>query len=191
MPENQESRQTSLWAVLVLFLILAIYILLKNYATPSQSPSRLATPAPSQTLRWGNQTKTSDCIANGALQDFACTPGNIFTEADTEKICTTGYSSSVRDVPERVKDEVYAEYGITAHATGEYEIDHLVSLELGGSNDISNLWPEPASPKPGCHEKDEVENYLHEQVCSRKISLQDAQVLIATNWLAVYRQMQK
>lgn len=29
------------------------------------------------------------------------------------------------------------------------EIDHIVSLELGGSNDIANLYPERASPAPG------------------------------------------
>ena len=69
---------------------------------------------------------------------------------------------------------MYAEYGISSHTTGEYEVDHLISLELGGSNDISNLWPEAANPKPGFHKKDSVDNYLHDQVCSGAISLQDA-----------------
>ncbi len=89
------------------------------------------------------------------------------------------------------KDQVYAEYGIASHTAGEYEVDHLVSLELGGSNDIANLWPEPASPRPGFHEKDKVENYLHDQVCAGKISLADAQYQIATNWLSVYNQIGK
>jgi hypothetical protein len=92
-------------------------------------------------------------------------------------------------VPTSEKDQVYAEYGIASHTTGQYEVDHLVSLELGGSNDISNLWPEAASPKPGFHEKDKVENYLHAQVCAGAVSLQQAQVEIATNWLTVYNSM--
>jgi hypothetical protein len=92
-------------------------------------------------------------------------------------------------VPTSEKSQVYAEYGITHHSTGEYEVDHLVSLELGGSNDIANLWPEAANPRPGFHEKDKVENYLHDQVCSGAVSLQQAQVEIATNWLAIYNQM--
>jgi hypothetical protein len=29
------------------------------------------------------------------------------------------------------KAQVYAEYGIASHASGEYEMDHLISLELG------------------------------------------------------------
>jgi hypothetical protein len=62
----------------------------------------------------------------------------------------------------------------------------LISLELGGSNDISNLWPEAADPTPGFHQKDQVENYLHKQVCEGKLSLKQAQQEIATDWLRVY-----
>jgi hypothetical protein len=97
----------------------------------------------------------------------------------------------VRNVPDSEKNQDYAEYGITSHATGQYEVDHLVSLELGGSNDIANLWPELANPTPGFHQKDQVENYLHDQVCSGAISLNDAQVEIATDWLSVYQRMPK
>ena len=141
------------------------------------------------TPNWGVQTKTSGCRANGKLPDLACTPGAIIATATKAKICVSGYSSSVRNVPTSEKNQVYAEYGIYSHTAGQYEVDHDVSLELGGSNDIANLWPEPASPKPGFHEKDKVENYLHSQVCSGAISLKQAQVEIATNWLAVYNSM--
>jgi hypothetical protein len=138
----------------------------------------------------GTRTKTTSCTVNGALPDSACTPGAIFSNATKDQICQSGYASSVRNVPTSEKDQVYAEYGITSHYTGQYEVDHLVSLELGGSNDIANLWPEAASPTPGFHQKDQVENYLHDQMCAGKISLQDAQYEIATNWLQVYHQMQ-
>lgn len=140
--------------------------------------------------QFGVQTKTSGCQAHDGLPDSACTPGAIFPNATKDQICQSGYSSSVRNVPTSEKDAVYAEYGITSHYSGEYEVDHLVSLELGGSNDIANLWPEAASPTPGFHQKDQVENYLHDQVCSGAVSLQQAQIEIATNWLQVYQQMQ-
>lgn len=139
--------------------------------------------------QFGVQTKTSGCQAHDALPDSDCTPGAIIASATKDQICQSGYASSVRNVPTSEKDQAYAEYGITSHYSGEYEVDHLVSLELGGSNDIANLWPEAASPKPGFHEKDKVENYLHDQVCSGAISLQQAQIEIATNWLQVYQQM--
>ena len=131
----------------------------------------------------GQRTKTSGCVSSNGLPDSACTPGAIFPDATKDKICVPGYSSSVRNVPQSEKDKAFAEYGITSHEPGQYEVDHLISLELGGSNGIANLWPEPASPTPGFHEKDKVENYLHDQVCSGAMSLQQAQVAIATNWL--------
>ena len=126
--------------------------------------------------------------ANG-LQDHACTPGAVFPSATKDQICQRGYSTSVRDVPNEVKQQVYASYGIQERKPGEYEVDHLVSLELGGSNDVANLWPEAAEPRPGFHEKDSVENYLHDQVCSGAMSLQDAQRQIATNWLDGYNRL--
>ena len=35
-----------------------------------------------------------------------------------------------------MKREVYEEYGVTSHGSGDYEVDHLIPLELGGSNSI-------------------------------------------------------
>jgi hypothetical protein len=141
------------------------------------------------TTHLGQRTKSSGCIAKSGLPDGACTPGAIIPTATRAEICASGYARSVRDVTEEEKNQVYAEYGITSHRTGEYEVDHLVSLELGGSNDIANLWPEAASPRPGFHEKDQVENYLHDQVCSGAMPLTQAQEQIATNWLAVYEKI--
>jgi hypothetical protein len=138
---------------------------------------------------WGVQAKTTGCVVQGALQDSACTPGAILPNVTKEQVCVSGYAGSVRNVPQSEKNKVFAEYGIGKHLPGDYEVDHLVSLELGGSNDISNLWPEAAAPKPGFHEKDKVENYLHSQVCNGKITLKEAQIEIATNWLNVYHSM--
>lgn len=139
----------------------------------------------------GVRTRTADCIAQGGLQDKPCTPGAVFPQATKEEVCVKGYSSSVRNVPQSEKDAVYAEYGIYHHTAGQYEVDHLISLELGGSNDIANLWPEASLPVPGFHQKDLVENYLHSKVCSGVISLQEAQKEISANWLSVYNQMPK
>jgi hypothetical protein len=67
------------------------------------------------------------------------------------------------------------------------EIDHIVSLELGGSNDIANLFPEPGSGMANYHVKDELENELHDLVCSGAMTLHAAQRGIATNWEAIYK----
>lgn len=177
------------------FLLLAalLCLLLSGCGGISIAPTGTATPGGNSSSNaaphWGAQAKTSGCAVRGPLQDPECTPGDIFPDVTKDQICKSGYASSVRNVTTSTKNKVYAAYGITHHTAGQYEVDHLVSLELGGSNDISNLWPEAASPKPGFHEKDKVENYLHDQVCAGAISLQQAQIEIATNWLNVYNQM--
>jgi hypothetical protein len=74
---------------------------------------------------------------------------------------------------------VYAAYGITSHTARQYEIDHLVPLEVGGNNTRANLWPEIA---PGFGEKDAVENELHAAVCSGRVPLATAQARIAHDW---------
>jgi hypothetical protein len=122
------------------------------------------------------------------LNDLRVTPGATF-RVSVVAICRSGYSSSVRDVPESEKNQVYAEYGITHRATGQYEIDHLISLELGGSNAISNLWPEPNDhPRGYLNSKDILENRLHALLCAGHVSLHRVQTLIAGNWVSAYHQ---
>lgn len=183
-------NSSTLGGVLLIIVVIVAYFLFRqpNTSTPGTTPGN--TPATvSSTTHFGVQTKTSGCQAHDALPDSACTPGAILSTGTKDAICVSGYARTVRNVPESEKIQAYQEYGISHHSPGEFEVDHLVSLELGGSNDISNLWPELASPTPGFHEKDKVENYLHDQVCKGAISLQQAQNEIATNWLAVYNRM--
>lgn len=121
--------------------------------------------------------------------DGACTPGAIFPEVTTDQVCRAGYSASVRNVPADLSRQVYSAYGVIDRAAGEYQVDHLVPLEAGGSNDIANLWPQATAAVPGSREKDRVENYLHDQVCAGRMTLFDAQRAIATDWVAVYQQI--
>lgn len=119
------------------------------------------------------------------LNDLSATPGAVLT-TDARTVCRPGYALSVRHVDEKTKAEVYALYGATEKKGVCCEVDHLISLELGGSNALANLWPEPYLPKPGAREKDEVENYLHRQVCTGKLALPRAQKEISTDWYRVY-----
>ena len=74
-------------------------------------------------------------------------PGRTF-DVLAQDVCISGYSKKVRDVPAQMKREVYEEYGVTSHGSGDYEVDHLIPLELGGSNSIKNLWPESHRTSP-------------------------------------------
>ncbi len=175
------------YSLLVISALLLVFSGCSPVTTTPPPPGSTGTT--SGVPNWGVQTKTSGCMAQNGLPDSACTPGALLATGTKDAICKPGYAKGVRNVPDSEKNQVYAEYGIKGRSPGQYEVDHLVSLELGGSNDIANLWPELASPTPAFHEKDKVENYLHDQVCSGAISLKQAQIEIATNWLQVYNQM--
>jgi hypothetical protein len=147
-----------------------------------------ASSTSTSTFGFPRRTKTQDCVSKNGLPDPGCTPGAVL-KVETAKVCAKGYSGSARAVNEAVKNQVYKAYGIATRALGQYEIDHFVPLELGGSNDIANLWPEVSSPKPGFHEKDKVENFLHLQVCKGAMTLPQAQQKISTDWRAVFDAM--
>jgi hypothetical protein len=126
-----------------------------------------------------------------AVPDPGLTPGAVLT-TDATKVCRAGYARTVRHVTEATKREVFRRYGIRCTACGKrYEVDHLISLELGGSNEVTNLFPQPYEPRPGAHEKDLVENWLHAEVCSGRMGLPEAQHEIAMAWLSVWKRMPK
>lgn len=113
------------------------------------------------------------------------TPGAVLT-TDTSRICTPGYAKSVRHTSGELKHLVYEEYGINSRGK-HYEIDHLISLELGGADVRANLWPESYDTEPwNAHVKDRLENFLHREVCEGRIPVGEAQREIATDWIAAY-----
>jgi hypothetical protein len=119
------------------------------------------------------------------MPDPGLTPG-VALHVGTSRICVSGYSTSVRNVPDSEKTQVYARYHV-AWVPYQHEVDHLISLELGGSNAITNLWPEPYAGRWGARTKDVLENRLHELVCSGQLSLRAAQQQESTNWVAAYQ----
>jgi uncharacterized protein DUF3761 len=152
------------------------------------SGSAHAKPSSGSTVL-GPRTRTAGC-RSAVLPDRRCSPGAYDPRVSQANIgstiCVSGYSESVRNVPESEKRAVYAEYGITHHAPYSYEVDHIVSLELGGSNDIANLYPESYTIADGARVKDRLENWLHRAVCDGGVPLRAAQRQIATNWLVAY-----
>ena len=123
----------------------------------------------------------------GDLPDPVLTPGAI-RAVTMAQVCIKGSSGKARNVPNSVKRQVYKAYGIVNAAPGEYEVDHLISLELGGSNDIKNLWPQSYITTPwNAHLKDKLETRLHALVCRGMLTLEEAQKAISSNWIAAYQ----
>jgi hypothetical protein len=69
------------------------------------------------------------------------------------------------------------------------EVDHLISRELGGAEEIDNLWPESYGGGPwNAHHKDTLENRLNKEMCAGHISLQKARDMLVHDWRKAYKQ---
>jgi len=143
-----------------------------------------------RTILLGRRTQTSRCVRS-ARPDRLCSPGAYYLRLTKRVICSSSFrTSTIRNVPQSEKFQVEREYGMPAAYYGHtIEIDHIVPLELGGSNAIANLFPEPGSGTANYHSKDALENRAKAEVCAGQLSLRAARRGIATNWEALYRRL--
>ncbi len=156
----------------------------------SAAPAGSAGNAAGRSVRLARRSRTSACV-RGALPDRRCSPGAYSSGLTTQVICSPAFRTGpIRNVPQSEKSAVEREYGMAVRAYGRsLEIDHIVSLELGGSNDIANLFPERGSGSANYHDKDKLENRLHRMVCAGELTLRAAQRGIAADWKALYRRI--
>jgi len=113
----------------------------------------------------------------------ALTPG-VVRPLTHAAICTTAWGRDRRHVTEAKKREIARRYGlkrtdIKPRGKGPCcEFDHLIPRELGGADDVANLWPQSWRE---ASQKDVDENRLHRAVCAGEISLETAQQQMR-NW---------
>jgi len=130
------------------------------------------------------------CIARVG-PDSVYPPKGITGEADPavtqatihQTICVPNYTMHVRAVTEADKKFVIKRDGTTQPV----EVDHLISLELGGTNNRDkNLWAEAYAGDYGARKKDVVETALHRLICaaSDPMPLAVAQKCIVSDWIA-------
>lgn len=170
------TTRTALAAVL---LVLALLAACQSQSTNSGTlTTSTATLAPNSCHARTEQGQT--------LPDPQCTPGALnpaVTQATIgSTICKRGWTATIRppvSYTDRIKRESIVAYGLPANTRGE--LDHLASLELGGSpTAVANLWIEPG-PIPNA--KDQVEGALNHAVCSGRVTLAAAQRAIETDWV--------
>jgi hypothetical protein len=121
------------------------------------------------------------------LPDRRLTPGAV-VQVSLDQICTVGYSRTVRNVSIEEKRQVFWRYQVR-YVPNTYETDHSIPLELGGSNSVENLWPQPLRGPYNAHMKDRLENRLRWMVCDGEMPLSEAQQRIAVNWITLYREV--
>lgn len=158
-------------------------------ANTRPSANNGGTRLPNGGLPNGDQMPGNFNLKAPLLPDRTITPGDTL-DVTVADIAVSGYARKVRNVPSSVKKQAYANYGISSRQPGEYEVDHLISLQLGGSNSIRNLWPQSFKTQPwNAYIKDALENELHDEVVSGRMDLPTAQRMIATNWIAAYQKV--
>src|SRR5947207_6870373 len=79
-----------------------------------------------------------------------------------EAVCAVRWGLDRRHVTITMRRAVFAAYGVPWADRGLYEVDHLIPRELGGADDVRNLWPQRW---PDARQKDRDENRLHRAVC--------------------------
>ena len=124
---------------------------------------------------------------SSAIPEANLTPGAT-RPATREDVCRSEPDQNARLIPASVRQRVFESYGLPNARPEAYEVDYLITPELGGSDDIRNLWPEPYSSTVwNAHVKDALEDRLHEMVCDGTLDLRTAQHDIASNWIAAYK----
>jgi len=126
------------------------------------------------------------------LPDLLATPGatNPAVTQDTigATVCRPGWTKTVRPraaKTDKIKDVLLLSE--TDREASHYELDHLVSLQLGGApDDPKNLWLEPYAGACGARVKDVLETNLKRRVCAGTMSLDQAQAAIRTDWVTAY-----
>lgn len=119
--------------------------------------------------------------------DLRLTPGATVPVTEIQVCGSTG-SKTAPVVPASLKHKVFELYGVRTSQPDGYEVDYLITPELGGATDIRNLWPEPYEDTVwNAHVKDQLEDRLHQMVCHGEVDLATAQHDIAADWIAAYR----
>ncbi len=123
-------------------------------------------------------------IAYSEEPDVRLTPGATIPVTQND-IC--GTAEAATSIPVSLKEKVFNLYKVTA-PPDQFEIDYLITPELGGATDIRNLWPEPYHDAVwNAHVKDQLEDRLHRMVCRGDLDLATAQRDISSDWIAAYR----
>ena len=159
--EERRARRSVLWLVLAVVAVPLVIGLAVRAWGEERCPAAETAPA-----------RASCHYGDGGVQDAHCTPGAVMTD-DREIICHQSTKKRRCTFDAAFRARMLAAYGVT-HAC---EFDHLISLELGGSNEATNVFPQIV----GCAEKDKLENRLHAAYCKGEITLEAARAAVL-NW---------
>jgi hypothetical protein len=129
----------------------------------------------------------------GAYEETGPKPDHVLTPGATRRvelseICTLADDDLDPKVSPDKEHAVFQAYGLNERAARAYQVDYLINPQLGGDDELENLWPEPYHATVwNATAKDALETRLHGMVCSGQIDLEAAQQELATDWIAAYK----
>jgi len=131
----------------------------------------------------------------GDLPDPRLTSGSIDNVVNQgnihQTVCVKGYTKTVRppqNYTNKLKKYQIRQYGYQNTNPRDYEEDHLIPLNIGGSpNNPLNLWPEPKKSEWNAIKKDKLEFKLYKMVCYGQVPLDEARNAMATDWINAYK----
>jgi hypothetical protein len=119
-----------------------------------------------------------------AISDIPINP-DVTQHNISDTICVRGWTKTVRPplaYSNAVKKELFSEYGLPLSLMGDFQLDHIIPLGLGGSPaDLRNLQLQDADE---AEQKDDVERCLMRAVCQGRVELDEARRLIWGDWKA-------
>ncbi len=124
------------------------------------------------------------------IPNLQITPGAVRAGLTKQKICSIKWGKDERHVTDAMKQEVFALYGYTGYddprcvpaGKRTCEIDHLISREVGGADEVKNLWPQAYGTSPwNAVLKDRLENRLHNEMCAGRITLKVARAILVND----------
>jgi hypothetical protein len=188
---------TRSFAILVGLCAVAAFVLAFGVQRLTSGGAPIATTAQSSQAESAGPTASPPAVG---LPRADLTPGAINPDATQGNlqatVCEPGWATSVRPpsaYTSALKIVQIVQYGYADKDPGHYQEDHLVPLQLGGApRDRRNLWPEPNTisltdgTSIGSKEKDDLEDTLHNKVCKGSMRLADAQLVIASDWIAAW-----
>jgi hypothetical protein len=137
--------------------------------------------------QWTTPGRSIAEVEAGVAPKTSLTPGATLPLTATE-VCAAGFAQGPPAIPAAIQRQVFEAYGIANPKLDAYEVDYLITPELGGATSIRNLWPEPYhAPVWNAHVKDALEDRLHDMVCRGDLDLAIAQQDIAADWIAAYK----
>jgi len=168
--KNKKALATWIYITIIVMLLL----LIGGYLYWNYRKNNPSTTDPTPKIKI-----TSTIYPNSIL-----TPGNVLIYNEYF-LCVPGTPGKLDKVSEETKVLVFESYHISYPTKKDYQLDKYIPMELGGSNDIRNLWPQGVK-NPGYKEKDKVEQYLYQEMCAGKINITTAQEMIKKDWVEVY-----